>query len=171
MNPNNQGERYRAGISARNEVICTELYEKCKSVAQRLRARDVDETAQDTMVDLITGIGNYHPAKGQLEAWITTITKRKIGKMRRNRRIHDRHSRYLAKSEEAEPLADSETGLAEKVRKSVEPLHAQCMHLRLTYGRSHEAIATALGIPVSSVRNYLQQGMAGIKDYLGTENH
>lgn len=142
------------------------IYTLCRRTLDESRASDV---AQEVFISAWKGRARFDPAKGNLAAWLVTITKNRIiDNIRAARRHADRRS--------GAELADipSDAGIdriaerlmiAEALRRLPETTR-RVIVMHYFDGLPHRQIAEETSLPLGTVKSTIHRGLAKIRDQL-----
>lgn len=177
------GEReLLAAIRARDTGALDVLYRGHASLVHGLATRILqddpaaEEVTQDVFLYVWQQIDRYDAARGNLAAWLVTLTRSRSIDRLRARASRTRRVEALARDAAAQsvPAVDPflDLVLAERrgrVRRGLDSLpDAQRQALEIAYfeGLSHREIATRLGAPLGTVKTRLRQGMIRLREAL-----
>lgn len=131
-----------------------------------------EELAQETMLMLWRKAGSFDPARAGAATWVFTIT--------RNLRT-DQARRYRASlpelppEEDLSPSAEAlslEAERADRIRGALAGLseaHRRVIELSFFSDTPHASIATALNLPLGTVKSRIRLALSRLRDALGTE--
>lgn len=131
-----------------------------------------EELAQETMLMLWRKAGSFDPARAGAATWVFTIT--------RNLRA-DQARRYRASlpepppEEDLSPSAETLSLEAERAARmrgalaSLSEAHRRVIELSFFSDTPHASIATALNLPLGTVKSRIRLALSRLRDALGTE--
>jgi RNA polymerase sigma-70 factor, ECF subfamily len=131
------------------------------------RVDEAEDLTQDVFVKVYQSLGRYEPAHGAFAGWITTVARNQAIDHYRRRR--EEHRRAAGSPELLEGLpagGDSPEGQAERgeraqlVRRGVRNLPSdlrEALVLCDLKGLSYEEAATALGVPLGTVKSRINR--------------
>jgi RNA polymerase sigma-70 factor (ECF subfamily) len=132
-----------------------------------------EELAQETMVTVWRKAALFDPQKASASAWIYTIARNlRIDGLRRDRR-GDRLAVVLDEPPAEEPQPDAilaMTQTAEAMRDAVQALppdQAEVIKLSFFEDMPHSDIATALGLPLGTVKSRVRLALQRLRTLLG----
>lgn len=162
--------------AALREVIDT--YGKAvHGMARRVLAEPslAEEAAQDTFVALWRRPGAYDPARGSLQSFLLSVARNKAVDLVRKEESLRRSTDSLRDEAEATqtPVQESSSRVEEReiVRSALQGLTGlQREALVLAYfgGRTYREVATELEIPEGTAKTRLRDGLAKLREILGT---
>lgn len=132
-----------------------------------------EELAQETMVLLWRKAASYDPARAGAATWVFTITRNlRIDQARRQRAaaVPD-----VLPEEDPSPSAETLTLEHERATRMRGALAAlsdaqrQIIELSFFADTPHASIATALGLPLGTVKSRIRLALARLRDALGNE--
>ncbi len=179
--PDQTDNQLLAGVAAQDRAAFAELFER---YARRIKAfilragtsnEDADEIAQEVMVTVWRKAHQFDPDKAAAVTWIFAIA--------RNRRIDTIRRRMRPEPDPEDPLFQpapepggmevlSAQQMAERVREGVAQLpEDQREVLRAAFydGLSHAEIATALNLPLGTVKSRIRLSFKHLRGVLGDE--
>jgi RNA polymerase sigma-70 factor (ECF subfamily) len=132
-------------------------------------AAAAEELMQETMVAVWNKAGLYHPDKGAASTWIFTIARNlRIDAFRR-----ERHPEFdendPAFQPEIEPAADDRlegeqsARLMREALTTLPPDQAEVLRLAFFEDKSQSTIATALGVPLGTVKSRMRLAFAKLR--------
>jgi RNA polymerase sigma-70 factor (ECF subfamily) len=131
-----------------------------------------EELAQETMLMLWRKAGTFDPARAGAATWVFTITRNlRIDQARR----HRGGLPELPPEEDLSPSAETlslEAERAERMRGALATLseaHRRVIELSFFSEAPHASIATALNLPLGTVKSRIRLALARLRDALGAE--
>lgn len=170
---------------ARDEVALALLVERYQRYVYRLayslagNAADADDLAQDSMINILKGIGNFK-GRSSLTSWIYVVVLNTFRDAKR------RASRRPATSLDSQPGGaeqqpmplwnEGDTLLRKELAEVLQKVLAQVpedfrtvVTLYDILGFSYEEIANMLGLPMGTVKSRLHRGRAFMRERLGSK--
>lgn len=137
------------------------------AIAQRMLGRRdmAEEAVQDAFVAAWRAAASYDPALGSVQAWLSTIVRRRaIDRLRASPwRVQERES----EGDIAIPPATGEQKLA--VRECLEQIATNerlALSLVYYYGLSHSELSTRLSVPLGTAKSWVRRGLHAMKQCL-----
>ncbi|MEV8378801.1 ECF RNA polymerase sigma factor SigK [Kribbella sp. NPDC056861] len=136
-----------------------------------------EEVAQDVMIEVWRTATRYHPGRGSVETWVTTIAHRRaVDRVRRERAAKDRdldHSARAAALISFDLTAEEGTRLSEmtSVRgclKSLTDLQLQAVVLAFYDGYTYLEVAGLLDAKLPAVKARIRDGLRRLRSCLTT---
>ncbi len=132
-----------------------------------------EDIMQDTMVNIWRKASQFDPSKASAATWIFTIARNlRIDRIRKaNRPVPDMND--PAFEADAEPLAHDIIGSAQEAQRLklfMDQLPAEQQEvLRLAFfeDKTHSEVATALGLPLGTVKSRIRLATARLRSELG----
>lgn len=154
------------------------LYDRHESLVYSLALRivgrsiDAEDVLQDTWVQVWKQAARYDASRGSVAAWLVTITRSRALDRLRARGTRANAEQHLALVEPAvaadEPLSSAgQSELRERVNAALASLtEPQRTSLELAYyrGLSQSEIATQLNAPLGTVKSWIRQGLARLRE-------
>jgi RNA polymerase sigma-70 factor, ECF subfamily len=131
-----------------------------------------DELAQETMILLWRKAERFDPARAGAATWVFTITRNlRIDRARRQ------HAPALEELQEADPSPSAEAQYlaaerSQRIHGALATLSTEqrrVIELSFFSETPHAAIATALQLPLGTVKSRIRLALARLRDALGTE--
>lgn len=182
MKPEIDLETLMLNCSGGDETAFEQLYNYTspKLYTLLLRILKKRSTAEDILQEVFVTIWNrakdYHPAKGSVMSWISTIARnRAIGEIRKvnplqNALGSDDFERVRDPMASVGPLEDAiKQSEAKHMQDCLEELntqHKQSIFLAFFYGQTHEEIGHYLDTPLGTVKSWIRRGMNQLRKCL-----
>jgi RNA polymerase sigma-70 factor (ECF subfamily) len=128
------------------------------------------EVAQEVYVEVWQQAHRHDPARGTVEAWLTTIARNRALSRRRGEQASiGRDHRHAQDAHEPDDAAKRviDKLQAEAIRRNLRqltPLQLQTVVLHYYYGCTTADIATRLGIPHGTAKTRLRDGVARLRN-------
>lgn len=157
------------------ETLYRHFTPKVRSYMQKVTkdAASADELTQEALAVVWRKADQFNPERGQASTWIFTIARNlRIDALRRGPRPDfDEEDPTLA----PEPIEPADVGFqriqeAEQVRNAIGGLNAEQMQvLKMSYfeDMTHAAIATALNLPLGTVKSRIRMACEKLRASLG----
>jgi RNA polymerase sigma-70 factor, ECF subfamily len=156
------------------------FYDACAPLAWGLLRRmfadpgEAAEVLQDVFWELWRSAGDYDPARGSPEAWVTVRARsRAIDRLRSVRRRETMFPASLDEAGAADPgAADPAPSVVarESVRGALRALpdgQREVIELAYLRGLTHSEIATRLAQPLGTVKTRMRLGMERLRELMG----
>jgi RNA polymerase sigma factor (sigma-70 family) len=128
---------------------------------------EADDVAQEVFVTAWASLRSLNDPAG-VRAWLCGIAWRKArDRMRGNRRAMARDAAWLETSTPAPGVSREERMAMETAMAALAPDERACVALCLAEGWSHGEAATALGLPLGTVKSHVGRGRAKLLLALG----
>jgi RNA polymerase sigma-70 factor (ECF subfamily) len=168
-------------MAAGDHDAVAELYDRHGRLLYTMALRitrdggDAEDVVQDVFAQAWRQAGRFDAARGNVVAWLVTLTRtRAIDVLRRRRARPPRHdSDEIPEAIDDAPRQDDVIELssrADSVRKALESLpFLQRMAVELAFyeGLTHSEIAARLEIPLGTIKTRVRQGLLKLRDQLG----
>jgi RNA polymerase sigma-70 factor (ECF subfamily) len=132
-----------------------------------------EDLAQEALIAVWQKAGSYDAGRATVSAWIFTIARNlRIDRFRRDQRSQLHHVYELVQPAES-PSPDAPFEAVERedrIRAALGGLpeeQVRVVELSFFKGQAHGDIATALGIPLGTVKSRLRLAMARLRGFLG----
>jgi RNA polymerase sigma-70 factor, ECF subfamily len=132
-----------------------------------------EDLAQEALIAVWQKAVSYDAGRATVSAWIFTIARNlRIDRFRRDQRSQLHHVYELVQPSEA-PSPDAPFEAVERegrIRAALGGLpeeQVRVVELSFFEGQAHGDIATALGIPLGTVKSRLRLAMARLREFLG----
>lgn len=133
-----------------------------------------EEVAQDVFLEIWQTSARYDAARGKALTWILTMANRRaIDRVRASQASRDRDMRIGLRDREIEydtVVEAAEIGAAHRAAKaafgSLTPLQRESLELAYDHGLSQNEIADRLGVPVSTVKTRIRDGLIRLRHQL-----
>lgn len=135
---------------------------------------DAEDLTQEVFIRVFRGLGGFDPARGRLRGWIGAIAKN-VARRHWRRRVIDREhfDPELAQEVLEGPDTDQppleireEIDALKEAISSLPPELAKIVRMRYVEGRTTRGIASAAGLPESTVRLRLAEASAKLEEAL-----
>lgn len=137
---------------------------------------DAEDAVQDIFIALWTSAGRFNPAIASESTFVSTIARRRlIDKLRQAGRRPVTDSIDADESGQLEPsvsggLADSaEVQQVHRVLDKMQTEHCKVLLMSLHEGYSHSEIASALDMPIGTVKTRVRRGLIHIRRQLNQQ--
>ena len=169
--------------SNRDEAALGKLYDltagKLFGLARTIlgNAADAEEVVCDSYVQAWQSASRFDSARGSVLAWLLMICRSRaldLLRQRRSRTAAENAATSLAE-EANEPapedlLRQIQEGTAvHRALEQLTPLRRQLVALAFFRGLSHQEIATAMRLPVGTVKSHLRRSLQGLRAVLDAE--
>lgn len=132
-----------------------------------------EDAVQEIFVELWRHAGRYDPGVASEAAFVAMVARRRlIDRRRRLSRRPDQHP--MPESPEgtveagyAGAQTSEEAGRAARAMEQLAPDQQRVLRLSIVHGLSHEKIATALGMPLGTVKTHARRGLTRVREMLG----
>jgi len=169
-----------ASIASGDEAAMSLLYDHTHRVLfgtilriVRVRSR-AEDVLQDVYIKVWHRAGTYSPEKGNPITWLCTIARNSaIDVVRREGRANEIGDDILENvSDDAQPADDWLCDLEdhEALRKCIETLktdHRKTIRLAYFEGFTHLELASHIGVPIGTVKSWINRGLTGLRGCLG----
>lgn len=168
--------RIQSGDDAALAALARRYDALLRSIVRRVlrHEADVDEVAQDVILEIWNHADSFCEEKGKLQAWIVTLARRRaIDRVRRQvsyQRATDRH-RTLVESQ-APAFHDSADSAAHdgdlvilfrRILATIPAAQRQALELSFHGGFSQREIARATGLPLGTVKTRIELGLRKVR--------
>lgn len=161
-------------ISNRDQEGLSELYQRYCNLVYSLAFHTLqnsdlaEEVTQDVFIKIWTRPHQWNPSGGRFSSWLLTVTRyTAIDRLRKD--LHQSHNptqlldtipdkNYLAD----EPVEDD----LRTLMKQLPANQAQVLQLAFFQGMTHQEMASALGLPLGTVKTRVRLGLSKLKGYL-----
>ena len=128
---------------------------------------EADDVAQEVFLTAWTSLRSLNDAAG-VRPWLCGIAWRKARDgMRGRRRAEARDATWLDLSERPPGVSPEDRMAMEAAMANLAPDERACVALCLAEGWSHGEAATALGLPLGTVKSHVGRGRAKLRQALG----
>ena len=169
------------GCSAGNEAAMATLYDLTSAKVYGLTLRvlrdpaQAEEVAQEIFLEAWQRSGTFEPGRGSGLAWLLTLTHRRAVDRVRSAQAAGRRDLDYGVTELATTPADPAdqavaTVEAERVRgalRQLTDLQRQALELAYFDGRTHTEVASALKLPLGTVKSRIRDGLTRLRSTLG----
>jgi RNA polymerase sigma-70 factor, ECF subfamily len=136
------------------------------------RGPQADDAFQDALWDVWRRASSYNPNLGPVDSWILMIARsRAIDVLRRGRREAAlkaalRHEAHTSEggAAPASPLVQDQAHACDRVLSGLPAEQASAIRLAYVRGMSREEIASALNIPVGTVKSRIRSGIRAVAE-------
>jgi RNA polymerase sigma-70 factor (ECF subfamily) len=131
-----------------------------------------EEATQDAFLTLWRTADRYHPDRGTLKSWLTSIVRNRSIDLLRRRARHDANVEIdedlierlvSAECTEAEVAAREQSGQTRRLLADLPSEQRQVILLAFFKGLSHTEIAARIGIPLGTVKGRQRLGLARMR--------
>jgi RNA polymerase sigma-70 factor (ECF subfamily) len=135
------------------------------------RHTDLEDTIQDSLIDVMRGLPSYR-FEGGLFGFITTIAIRRALASRRRSVARVRHLQLIDDLHDELAVPDANAGELEQaevmrdVLRRLRPIQAETLIMRVVLGFSVDEIATATEVSVNTVKTRLRLGKKTLRQLL-----
>ena len=140
-------------------------------LTRMVRRRDIaEELLQDTFVTVWQKASQFDPQRGEANAWLSSIARRKaIDRLRVSQREMiglDAVANCTESTEAREEIAvDLETRMTlSHLRKYLKPDVNRALELCYVIGLTHEELAEELNVPLGTAKSWVRRGLTQLKD-------
>lgn len=133
---------------------------------------DLEDAVQEVFVEVWRSAPRYDPTRGSEASFIATIAHRRlIDRQRRNqarRSVQIQDERMI----ESKPVVRERADLHDDARRAAEAFETlgqdekQVLWYALYQGFSHERIATAIDVPLGTVKTRIRRGLSRLREML-----
>ncbi|MGH7130709.1 MAG: RNA polymerase sigma factor [Phycisphaerales bacterium] len=168
-------ERIAGGDAAAVGPCLDEYGSMVLGLAQRyLRplGEDVEDAVQEVFVEVWKHAARYNPQLGSEASFIATIGHRRLIDRQRRAAARRAVSADDAGVLETKPATREGPGVSEEALRAaaafegLEPGEKQVIWLSICHGLSHERIASAVGIPLGTVKTRVRRGLRRLRETL-----
>lgn len=138
-------------------------------------AEDAEDATQEIFVEVWRSAERYDPEAGSELTFLMTIARRRlIDRTRRQGRrpapasLEDPGT--IPAPEENRAEVEDEVQRAQQALTQLKPEQQQVLSLALGQGRTHQEIATAIGIPLGTVKSHARRGLIRLREMLGADS-
>jgi RNA polymerase sigma-70 factor, ECF subfamily len=145
------------------------------SIARRLTRThaDAEDAVQEIFTDIWRSAARFDPAQGSEKVFVATIARRRL--IDRLRRLSNQGTTtstdeidsltWADPGTHAETCAEAQT--AARAVMQLRPEQRQVLELGLLQGLSHSEIATALQMPLGTVKTMMRRGLIQVRELMG----
>lgn len=158
-----------------------ELYNETAAAVYGLAVRvlrnqaQAEEVAQEVLVEVWRKAARYDPARGGAMGWIMTLTQRRaVDRVRSEQAATERDDRAARREPPVAPDGVAELVLdrldGQRLRDCLDHLtNRQRQSITLAYydGHTYREVAELIGIPLSTVKARMRDGLIRLRDCLG----
>ena len=170
----------QAGDRRALDALLRRHYDRVHAVCRRIAgsSRDADDAAQEAMISIVRGLPRFD-GRAQFSTWVYRIaTNAALDELRRRKRRPALHvvSDEREPAEPTDPLADREvTGVVDRmaIDAALDELPEEfraAVVLRDVADLDYAEIATALGVPVGTVKSRIARGRGQLTALLGNRD-
>lgn len=147
-----------------------------RSMARRqVGAQDAEDLAQEVFMQVWKHAERFDPAKGNEEAWITTIARRRIIDRRRaaGRRPESQEliEEAVGGSEDHDHVeAEDEARLAEDAISKLGEDQQRVLRMALVEGLTHTEITDRTKMPLGTVKSHVRRGLERVRAHLSAHH-
>jgi RNA polymerase sigma-70 factor (ECF subfamily) len=134
-----------------------------------------EEVTQDVLVEAWRTAPRFDPARGSARSWLVTMARRRaVDRVRAVQAAVDREAAAGARAVERDVDVVSETVEArleqQQVRRCLDgltELQRESVSLAFYAGHTYREVAQLLGVPISTIKTRLRDGLIRLRDCLG----
>jgi len=147
-----------------------------RSMARRqVGAQDAEDLSQEVFMQVWKHAERFDPARGNEEAWITTIARRRIIDRRRaaGRRPEPQEliEEAVAGVEDHDNVeAEDEARLAEDAISKLGPEQQRVLRMALIDGLTHTEITERMKMPLGTVKSHVRRGLERVRAHLSAHH-
>ncbi|MCA8981946.1 MAG: sigma-70 family RNA polymerase sigma factor [Planctomycetes bacterium] len=147
-----------------------------RSMARRqVGAQDAEDLAQEVFLQVWKHAARFDPAKGNEEAWITTIARRRIIDRRRavGRRPESQEliEEAVGGVEDQDRVeVDDEARLAEDAISKLGKAQQRVLRMALVEGLTHTEITERTKMPLGTVKSHVRRGLERVRAHLSAHH-
>ena len=165
-----------AAAAAGDEVAFSRLFRRYASrllgfLVQRLGRRDVaEEVLQEVFLEAWRGAGKFDPGRASFRSWIFLLARsRALDRIRSTRSRAEREDRHGAPEETSlDPRAhEVARATVERALGSLSEEQRVCVRMAFYEGRSLSQVASALDVPLGTVKSRYLYGMRALRTRFG----
>lgn len=138
-------------------------------------AAEAEDAVQEIFMDLWRSAARFDPAVASEPAFVTMIARRRLIDRRRKSQRAPATEPFGESPTPAEPAAaarvesSAEASLAANALAQLRPEQRMVLVLSTCHGLSHEEIATAVNMPLGTVKAHARRGLLRVRELLGAE--
>ncbi len=142
------------------------------SLARRLAPTEAEDAVQEIFLDLWRNAKRFDPDVASDVTFVAMVARRRlIDRLRARTRRKDGRDTDAVSDELPDPSADraevcAEAALAHRALLRLRPEQRQVLLLSTHDGMSHEEIASALGMPLGTVKAHARRGLIRVRELL-----
>ncbi|MEM7306859.1 MAG: sigma-70 family RNA polymerase sigma factor [Planctomycetota bacterium] len=171
------------GVAAGDEAALAELYDRTNHLVYGLARRLLGDpaVAEEVTVDVYEYVwrraGTYDAGRSQVATWLLVVARGRCLDRRRAASSRSRRSTVgleaaadCALPQAADPLDAREA--SSRLRTALGTLSHHQRHaieLAFDHGLNHREIASALALPLGTVKSHIRRGLLRLRDALGRE--
>jgi RNA polymerase sigma-70 factor (ECF subfamily) len=168
-------------VAGGDEQALTRLYDltvtRVYSLARAITANseDAEDVSCETFVQVWNEAARFDPARGSALGWLMTICRSRALDARRRRLVRMRadqaetpQGELDAPPEELLALLEEESAVRAALAQ-LTPLRRQLVALAFFRGMTHSEIATAVKLPLGTVKSHLRRALGTLREHLEEE--
>lgn len=153
-------EAYRTLVDRHKDA----LFRHCFYI---MRDEDLaEDMAQEAFVRAYEQLARFDAAKGSFKTWLTTIATRLCLQYLRRDRTVSLDYQDMLESRHPSPTQDAVDQELHDAVLQLKPQYRTVVSLHYWHGYSYEEIATAMDVPIGSVRGWLHRAKKQLKEAL-----
>lgn len=170
-----------SAVVARHDAALAQLYDltasKLYGLARAMlgNTADAEEVVCDVYVQVWQTAASFEATRGSVLAWLMMICRSRALDLLRQRKARAERSVEEMPEEEGAGLgpegmlAQFQEGTAvHRALAGLSPLRRQLVALAFFRGLSHQEIATAMKLPIGTVKSHLRRSLLSLRDVLDT---
>lgn len=129
---------------------------------------DAEDASQEIFADVWRSAARYNPDLASETVFVATIARRRLIDRRRKSSRRPPMAELLDNlpAAQVEGLGD-EGELASRALAEMLPEQQRVIRLSIVEGHTHEAIATATGLPLGTVKTHVRRGLIRLRELMG----
>ena len=168
-------------IAAGDGMAVQELLDRygalVRSMARRhVGAQDAEDLAQEVFMQVWKHADRFDPEKGNEEAWITTIARRRIIDRRRATGRRPESQELIEEAvggvevENDMVEIQDEARLAEEAIETLGPDQQRVLRMALIDGMTHTEITKRIQMPLGTVKSHVRRGLERVRAHLSAHH-
>lgn len=168
-------------VAALDVTAFEAVFDRHSSVAFTLAMRMLgsptraEDVVQEAFLGLWRGAGRFDPAKGSPRAWLLSVVHHRAIDALRRHGVHERrradadgmdHLPAAHADVDAEVIRRAEAGRVRAALADLPAIQRQALELAYYGGRSQSEIATALGVPLGTIKGRTRAGLMQLNEHL-----
>lgn len=159
------------------EVCLDEYGALIWSLARRMirNPSDAEEAVQEIFADLWANAGRFDQSRGSEKTFVAMIARRRLIDRQRKEGRRPTTEVLVESAPLAAPAEEDQVELAEEVARAkavlarLKPEQQQALRLSVYDGMSHQQIASALDMPLGTVKTHIRRGLIELRETLERE--
>jgi len=137
-------------------------------------AEDAEDAVQDIFLDVWRSAHRYDATLGSETTFVTTIARRRLVAPVRRATVRPaaqslEDPAMLASEEDTSVELREAAAIAQNALDQLKPEQREVLQLSLGQGRTHEEIASSIGIPLGTVKSHARRGLLRLREMLGVK--